>query len=154
MRQERGPYLFDRWHWPERVPTELGELLVELTTGEDEPPPDSEMAEAASDLVAFSAAHGELLLDLIYGHYRYAEEDGWLEFWDVPPGLRRNQVLSQVQSIELTVRRGADGRCEAAVYVNPLWDPEHKLDLAYQGGRIVAVNEEPFVLEGEVLRPA
>lgn len=154
VRQERGPYMFDRWQWPERVPTRLGDLTVELTTSDGEPPPDAAMAEAAGELAEFAAANGDLLLDLIYGHYRYAEENGWLAFWGVPRGRRRDQILSQVESIELTVRRGARGRPDAAVFVNPLWDQEHKLDLNFRDGRIVAVNDEPFVLDGEVLRPA
>ncbi|MSU79198.1 MAG: hypothetical protein EXS16_14045 [Gemmataceae bacterium] len=73
VRQERGPYRFDRWHWPERVPTRLGDLLVELTTSDGEPFPDYAMAAAASALAEFAAANGDLLLDLIYGHYRHAE---------------------------------------------------------------------------------
>jgi hypothetical protein len=154
VRQERGPYQFDRWQWPEKVPTSLGALVVELTTSDGEPPPDAGMAEAATELAEFAAANGDLLLDLLYGHYRYAEENGWLEFWGVRPKLRRNRVLTQVESVELTVRRGDDGRPDVAVFVNPRWDPEHKLDLGFRDGQIVAVNGEPFVMDGEVLRPA
>jgi hypothetical protein len=154
VRQDRGPYRFDRWQWPERVPTALGDLLVELTTSDGERPPDDAMAAAASRLAEFAAANSDLLLDLIYGHYRYAEENDWLVFWGVRPKLRRNRVLSQVESVELTVRRGDDGLPEAAVFVNPRWDPEHKLDFSFRDGRIIAVNGGPYVLDGEVLRPA
>jgi hypothetical protein len=76
VRQDRGPYLFDRWQWPKRVPTQLGDLLVELTTSDGEPPPDTAMAAAATELAEFASANGDLLLDLIYGHYKYAEENG------------------------------------------------------------------------------
>jgi hypothetical protein len=154
VHQDRGPYRFDRWHWPERVPTQLGNLLVEASTGDDEPPPDIAMAAVASDLAEFASANGDLLLDLIYGHYRYAEENAWLEFWGVPSELSRDQVLSQVESVELAVHREDRGQFDACVFVNPRWDPEHKLELSYSDGRIVAVNGEPFVLAGEVLRPA
>jgi hypothetical protein len=54
----------------------------------------------------------------------------------------------------LTGRRGDDRRSAAAVFVNPRWDPEHKLALRFHDGQIVAVNGEPFVLDGEVHRPA
>ena len=87
VQQDRGPYRFDRWQWSERVPTSLGDLIVELATGDGEPPPDAAMAAAANELAEFAAANGDLLLDLIYGHYRYAEENGWLSFWGVKPGL-------------------------------------------------------------------
>jgi hypothetical protein len=152
--QDRGPYRFDRWHWPERVPTRLGNLLVELSTKDEATPPDIAMAETASELARFASDNGDMLLDLIYGHYRYAEANGWLEFWGVPPSLRRDQVLSLVESVELAVDRDDDGRCDARVFVNPRWDPEHKLDLNYSDGRIVAVNGDPFELDGEVIRPA
>lgn len=109
------------------------------------------MAEAAEELATFAAANDELLLDLIYGHYRYAEENRWLSFWGVKPRLGRNRVLAQVKSVKLTVRRGKGGP-EAAVFVNPRWDLEHKLDFSYSAGRIVAVNGDPFVLDGDVLR--
>jgi hypothetical protein len=56
VRLDRGPYLFDIWHWPERVPTALGNLVVELTTSDDEPPPDAAMAAAASELAEFAVA--------------------------------------------------------------------------------------------------
>ena len=153
VRQDRGPYRFDRWQWPERLPTAFGDLVVELTTSDDEPPPDAAMVAAANELAEFAASNGDLLLDLICGHYRYAEENDWLDFWGVRRGLRRDRVLSQVESVELTVRRGDDGQPDAAVFVNPRWDPEHKLDLSFRDGEIVAVNGEPFVMDGEVLRP-
>jgi hypothetical protein len=152
--QDRGPYQFDRWQWPERLPTALGDLVVELTTRDGESPPDAAMAAAANELAEFVASNGDLVLDMIYGHYKYAEENDWLRFWGVRPGLRRNRVLSQVKSVDLTVRRGRDGRLDAAVFVNPRWDPEHKLDLSFRDGQIVAVNGEPFAMDGEILRPA
>jgi hypothetical protein len=137
--QSRGPYRFDRWQWSQRVATSLGDLVVELTS-DDGKPPNLASAEAAGDLAEFAATHGELLLDLIHGHYCRAEQQGWLEFWGVPSGLGRDQVLSQVRSVVLTVRRKANGQFEAAVFVDPLWDPEHKLDLVYHDGRIISVN--------------
>ena len=153
VRQDRGPYRFDRWQWPERLPTTPGDLVVELTTCDGEPPPDTAMAAAANELAEFVVSNGDLLLDIIYGHYRYAEENDWLDFWGVRRGLRGNRVLSEVESVELTVRRDTDGRPDAEVFVNPRWDPEHKLDLSFRDGRIVAVNGESFVMDGEVLRP-
>jgi hypothetical protein len=154
VKQERGPYLVDRWQWPERVPTKLGDLVVELATRVGEPPPDVAMAAAASELAEFAATNGDLLRDLIYGHYRRAEENGWLGLWGVPAGLGRGQILSWVESVELAVRRDRRGRCDAGVHVSPHWDQEHQLDLAYRGGRIALANGEPFVLDDEVLRPA
>jgi len=50
-------------------------LKVKLSTHDHDPsPPDAEMTAVANELAAFAVANGELLLDLIFGHYRYAGE--------------------------------------------------------------------------------
>ena len=113
------------------------------------------MIALAEELATFTRTNEEKLLDLIYGHYRYAEKQNWLEYWNVPAGLPREDVLSQVDSIALCVQRDRDEErpYDAAVYVNPNWDQEHKLDLRYRNGRIVEVNDGPFVLKNGVLYP-
>jgi hypothetical protein len=151
VHQDRGPRLFDRWQWKERVPTVLGNLIVELTS-DDGAPPDVALADAAAEVAQFATANGDLLLDLIYGHYLYAQENDWLNFWGVPQGLSRNRILSQVESVKLTVRRSDDGQIHAVIYINPMWEQEHKLFLSVRDRRIVAVNDHPFVLDGGVLR--
>src|SRR5262245_11913869 len=95
-KQRRGPYAFDRWRCKDRVATKLGDLAVELAVHDDSAePPDDTMIAVAEELANFAQANGELLLDLIHGHYRYAEKEGWLEFWGVPAGLGRDDILSQ-----------------------------------------------------------
>lgn len=155
-KQRRGNYDFDRWQWKKRVDTKLGQLVVELSTLDDDPtPPDATMVALAQELTAFATARDDLLLDLIHGHYLYAEKKGWLEFWKVPAGVGREEVLSQVESIELSVQRvpEEDGQYDALVYVRPKWDPEHALYLRYRKGKIVEVNDEPFALRRGVLYP-
>ena len=73
----------------------------------------------------------------------------------MPAGLTRDKVLSQVESIELCVQRDRDEAppYTATVYVNPKWDQEHKLHLLYRKGKIVEVNDEPFVLKRGVFYP-
>jgi hypothetical protein len=155
-KQHRGPYAFDRWRWKDRLTTKLGDLVVELSIMDDDPtPPDDTMVTIADELASFAKANDEMLLDLIFGHYRYAEKEGWLEFWGVPRGLSRAEILSQVESIALCVQRDREEAIpyDAAVFVNPNWDKEHKLDLRYRKGKIVEVNDEPFVLKRGVLYP-
>lgn len=65
----------------------------------------------------------------------------WLDFWDVPAGLTRDQVMGEVDSVALVV----DPELIASVYVNPHWDLEHKLDLLFEG-TITAMNGEAFDL--------
>lgn len=152
-KQRRGPYAFDRWQWKQRVASKLGALVVELSLLDKNPtPPDEAMVAVAQELATFVLAHEETILDLIHGHYRYAEKEGWLEFWKVPAGIRREDILSQV-SIELAVARDLDEKApyEASVHVDPTWDPEHKLDLRYRKGKIVEANGERFVLTGGIL---
>lgn len=103
--------------------------------------PNRAMLELADKLAEYAKQHAEHILDLIYAHYRYAEANKWLDFWDVPAGLTRAEVMSEVESIALVV----DSELVATVYVNPHWDPEHKLDLLYEGS-ITAMNGEAFDL--------
>jgi hypothetical protein len=54
-KQRRGPYLFDRWRWKERVTTKLGRLVVELSIIDDDPaPPDEKMVAVAEELASFA----------------------------------------------------------------------------------------------------
>lgn len=122
------------------VHTTIGDLAVELQMPAGGRPSEA-MLELASRLAEYAKQHAEQILDLIYAHYRYAEANEWLDFWDVPAGLTRAQVMSEVDSVALVV----DPELVASVYVNPRWDPEHKLDLRYEG-TITAVNGEAFDL--------
>lgn len=71
------------------------------------------MLELASRLAEYAKQHAEHILDLIYAHYRYAEGSEWLDFWDVPAGLTRAQVMGEVDSVALVV----DPDLIASVYV-------------------------------------
>ncbi len=145
IRQPRGPYRFDTWLWNQSVKTELGFLPVELCCDTDKLPGES-MVNLASELVAFARGNGSLLLDLIYGHYRYFEANGWLQYWHVPAGLAQSEIMDQVETVILSVH--AD--LFASVHVDPRWDPEHKLCLSYDG-TIAKVNDAAFVLNEGVL---
>ena len=145
--QPRGPRHFDTWRWDQLVDTELGQLPLELYC-EIGAQPTEAMVGRAGELAAFARSQSAVLLDLIHGHYRYAEVNNWLEHWNVPGGLDRREVLGQVESIILNVYEDLF----ASVHVNPLWDPEHKLNLAYDGA-ITEVNDSPFQLDAGVLIP-
>ena len=122
------------------VHTAIGDMAVELQMPSGGPPSAS-MLELASRLSEYAKEHAEHILDLIIGHYRYAEANGWLDFWDVPAGLTKAEIMSEVDSIALVV----GPELIASVYINPHWDPEHKLDLLFEG-TITAVNGEAFDL--------
>ena len=122
------------------VHTTIGDLAVELHMPSGGRPSEA-MLDLASKLAEYAKRHAEHILDLIYAHYRYAEANEWLEFWGVPAGLTRTQVMNEVESVALVV----DDQLIASVYVDPRWDPEHKLDLLYEG-TITAVNGEAFDL--------
>ncbi|WP_291587438.1 hypothetical protein [Comamonas sp. UBA7528] len=122
------------------VHTSIGDMAVELQMPAGGRP-SSAMLELVSKLVEYAKQNAEHILDLIYAHYRYAEANEWLDFWDVPGGLARAEVMNEVESVALVV----DDELVASVYVNPHWDPEHKLDLLFEG-TITAVNGEAFDL--------
>jgi hypothetical protein len=144
-KQPRGITLFDTWCWSGVVHTVIGDLPVELYTSM-EAVPSEEMVTLARQLATYARIHDEFLLDLIYGHYRYAEEKGWLSFWNVPAGLTRAEVLEQVISITLVV----DAELVASVFINPRWEEEHKLDLLFEE-TITRVNDRTFQLVNKTL---
>lgn len=144
-KQPRGAYLFDTWLWNQSIETEIGSLPVELYCDIDKLPSES-MVTLASELVAFARGNSPLLLDLIYGHYRYAEANGWLQYWHIPAGLARSEVMNQVEAVILNVHTDLF----ASVHVDPRWDPEHKLCLSYEG-TITEINDAAFALNEGVL---
>ena len=146
-RRPRERRLFDIWTWTSPVHTSIGDLPVELHVECDAEPSDA-MLEQARALADYASAHGETLLDLIFGHYKYAERKGWLEFWSVPAGIGRGEILRHVDAVELTVVEDLT----ATVFVDPHWDPEHKLDLTFADGRITEVNGQRYSLENGILR--
>ena len=155
-KQPRGPCLFDHWVWHRRVPTPLGDFSVEfqMAVGDAEPP-DEEMMRRASELVQYARAHGNYILDIVFGHYLLAGESDWLDLAGVPRGLTRETVSPQVRDDRtLVVSRHLnwDERYDSAIHVVPLWDEEHALTLEFRDGQIVSANDSPFRIEDGVFR--
>ena len=144
-KQPRGLYHFDTWLYKEQVPTSLSPLPLEIYTEIDKEP-SAEMIGIANDLASFASSHGEVLLDIIYAHYRRFELKGWLSFLGVPSKLSRSEVLSQVDSITLNVHSDL----YASIHVDPKWDPEHKLAITFDG-QFTEVNDAPFKIIDGVL---
>lgn len=127
------------WISKESVSTVLGDLHLELNVHDRAGPPDEAMLKLADELRSFAQAHAELVVDSIYAHYRDAEDGDRLAFWDVPGGLGRDEILSQVESVTLCVSRDCDAEerpYEAYVHVSPNWDLEHDLHLRYANGQL------------------
>ncbi len=155
-KQRRGPRLFDRWLWKKSVATPLGNFSVELQMGVgDTNPPDDEMVKRAAELVQYAEAHGDCILDIVFGYYRLAGESDWLDMAGVPTGLTRQAVSSQVRDDRtLVVSRHLDWDepYDSAIHVVPLWDEEHALSLELRDGQIVSANDSPFRIEDGVFR--
>lgn len=141
VKLSRGPYLFDRWEASDsKVVCALGDVPLTLVT-EINHQPDARMIDAANELRAYVVAHDELILDLIYGHYCFAAEEDWLDFWKVPPGLKRHEMPDHVDGCDALVAWGSDGP-SSGLLANIRWDREHKLHFSISGGRIVRINGE------------
>jgi len=145
-KQPRGPALFETWLWANKVRTSIGNLPLELYTSIDQRPNDS-MLSLAAELATFASSHGEQLVDLIYGHYSYFKSQDWLSFWNVPDNLGRSEVLSQVESVILSVHSDL----VAGILVNILWDQEHRLRLTYESGAITEANDGEFEIKNGTL---
>lgn len=126
------------WISKEPVTTAVGDLFVELNINDRAGPPDETMLKLADELAGFAQTHGDLLLSSIYDHYCNAEKSGHLDFWDVPKGLSREQVLSEVELIHLSVCRDKDAERAYASYIYfiPNWEQEHALYLRCADGQL------------------
>jgi hypothetical protein len=158
-KQPRAPYSFNRWIRDKPVATALGEFTVDLHVHSDKNPPDDEMLRRAAELVRYMEQHGDYVLDVLYGDYLRAAEDGYMDALlelEGAEGLTRENVCDYLGegSQGLIVARDPeyeDGY-ESAIYLIPEWDDEHALSLVFRDGKIVTVNDEPFTLVDGVLR--
>jgi hypothetical protein len=146
-REPRGARLVEIWRSRHRLETELGCLPIELCCPLETNPTHA-MIDRASELAAFVRENSSYLLDIVYAHYRYAEANDWLSFWNVPPGLARGEVLQHVDEISLVVFEDLF----ACVHVDPRWDPEHKLSLDYDHAAVQRIDGQAFELvEGKLV---
>jgi hypothetical protein len=157
QKQPRSAYRFDRWLARQQVPTSLGPFGILLyTLGDGDPgPPDDAMIARASELVQFVDAHTEEVLDIVYGQYLLvAETPDWLESCSVPRNLSRSQVPAYIDDRLLVVSRHIKSKeqCSSVVFIDPRWEPEHKLRLDIRNGLIATANDSKFKLESQVLR--
>jgi hypothetical protein len=156
-KQPRGAYRFDRWAAQRQIPTPFGPFGILLYTlgDSDSNPPDDAMVARASGLIQFIEAHAEEVLDVVYGQYLLtAEAPDWLESRSVPRNLSRSQVPAYVDDRLLVVSRHIKSKeqCSSVVFIDPRWEPEHKLRLDIRDGLIATANDSKFTLESEVLR--
>jgi hypothetical protein len=154
-KQPCGPYFFNRWVAAQQIPTPLGTFAIQFQMN-DTNPPENEMLLRASELIRFVETHGEQLLDIVYGHYLLtAEPPDWLESFDVPRGLNRAEVPAYISDHRLLVvsrHLNWKEQYRRVVFVDPLWDTEHKLSLDLRNGSTATANESRFRLESQVLR--
>lgn len=101
--------------------------------------PTQSMTDKAEELQAYVRRNSDYIWGLIFGHYRYAELNDWLPFWGVRPDVSLDEIPTLVTSMCLVV----DADLTASVFVDPAWDPEHKLDFRFDGV-IIAINDEEF----------
>ena len=141
-KQPRGPYLFETWLWSSEVSTSIGDLPLELYTEIDQCPSNS-MVLLAAELAAYASSNGELLLNLIYEHYCHFKARGYLSFWNVAEDLGRSNVMSQVESVVLSIHSDH----VACILVNILWDQEHRLRFTYESDAITEANDGEFEVE-------
>ena len=84
-----------------------------------------------------SSQHG-VILKLIYVNYlRAAENQNWMNRCDVPRDLEEDQIIHYLQSQSVSVWRDSKGRVSAGIFISPMWDIEHGIDIGMVEGRVV-----------------
>ena len=133
----RGPRLLDRWLSKQPVPTPLGPFTVELYQA-----PDDELLRHVNELVVFVSDAYDAILNVVYEHYlRTAEDKHWMKRCGVPRHLPDGEIAKYFRSRAVVVRRNRAAEVAAAIYISPLWDTEHGINLGLVNGQPV---EQPL----------
>jgi hypothetical protein len=130
--QPRGPRRFDRWLAKQQFPTRIGVFTVESYI-----PPTPEVAAAATRLAEYATAYVDDVLDHIYESYQRVSEDRqWMKGCGVPTTLDREGTIKYIRQRVLVVERKKDRPPTGTIFIDPLWDVEHKIHLALEGDRL------------------
>jgi hypothetical protein len=127
-KQPRGPYRFDYWLSKQPISTPMGDFIAEVRE-----PPDGELLKQVNILAAFLQSNIEEVWDKVYEHYqRVAADRHWMKSCGVPTRLDRNGILRYLRSRQIVVER--DGGVDGVIFIDPLWDVEHKIHLRLEDG--------------------
>lgn len=127
-KQPRGPYFFDFWLSKQPISTPMGDFIAELRE-----PPDGESLEEINDLAGFVKSNIEEVWDKVYEHYqRTAKDRQWMKSCGVPIGLDRKGIVPYLRNRRIVVER--DGEVDGVIFIDPLWDVEHKIYLRLEDG--------------------
>ena len=158
-KQSTRPY---DWIWNKTVATPLGEFEVSLGP-EGKGAPDDEMLRRGAELVQYAEANGEYIVDIVYGHYLFACKNGWMDYSHFPKGMSTEGLVHEGLTRGEMASQLRDGGClsvtqdldlelddlppyESKIIVVPLWDEEHGLEMLFEDGKVVRVNEGRFKL--------
>lgn len=131
-KQPRERRLFDLWSAKTPLDTPIGTFEIELNS-----PPDAELLAHANELLHAVVSQHHVILKLIYANYlRAAEDRYWMKSCGVPRKLEEDQILGYLRSRSISVWRDSKGRVSAGIFVSPMWDVEHGIDIAVFEGRV------------------
>lgn len=125
--------LADLWRARTPLDSPLGKFEIELDA-----PPDDELLARANELIAAVANQHDAILRLIYASYeRVADDRHWMKGCGVPRHLEPDQVTQYLRYRSISVHRDQKGRTSGSIFISPLWDAEHGIDIGSTGGRLL-----------------
>lgn len=126
VQQPRGNRPFDTWLSRQPIATPMGDFLVDL-----EEAPDATLLRQADALALYLDTNIEAIWEKVYAHYRRVEaHPTWMARCGVPTGLDRLGILPYLRARRIRVEREDGG----LFFLDPLWDPEHKIHLRLEEG--------------------
>jgi hypothetical protein len=107
----------------------MGDFIAELRE-----PPNDELLEEVNVLAGFVQSNIDEVWEKVYEHYQRAAADRqWMKSCGVPTRLDRKGILPYLRSRQVVVERD-EGEVDGVIFIDPLWDVEHKIYLRLEGG--------------------
>ena len=154
-KQERGPYLVERWHRKTPAVTPYGEFEVELVTDMDDEP-DAEQLRLGDAAVAFVESEYRQIAEIAFGYFQWC-----LKTWGeeivfteepfdgepVPRDVSVDTILAAFSRAGISIHHSEEideGVYESTIGFAVPFDPEHGLRMELKDGKITGVNDSPF----------
>ena len=143
-KQDRGPYLFDRFRHRDTVDSRLGSFSIELIVNMDKAP-NQDMANAMRILIDRFEKNEEEIAQMVFREYRAIAESqpDWLEDCEVPLTLSIDGLEPFLTARVLSVSDDVDDvddQYRPRVYMSPQWDEEHGFYLKFDSDKMERVD--------------
>jgi len=133
------------WHKSVPLTTAYGNFDVQLLGGK----PDEQMVRLAASATEYVQKNIEHLVDVVFAHYQWAVKT-WgqdaVHDLGMPKKVDRQTILSCIPDRAIMVDRIDDDEYLCCIRFEIPYDPEHGLQLEFEDGNIITINDSGFTI--------